>query len=447
MIETEESPTASLGGAFSRLNSQADAVIDSHDPSELSSVPSPDGLQSPLERTVVNRELLFFLNSCAILPRHKQTVLGGLWAILQPVVLMLTFTFFVGRFVPMKGMDNIPYPVFVFAGLIPWTLFAQGYSLSAVSLINQQNLLTKVYFPRLFVPVAASCVFLVDVALSLVIYGVVLGYYRYVPSPTIVVLPLLLVLTLIATLSLGVMLSWAHGLLSRLPARDPLPDANPHVCHPGDLSGQRASREVSLAILPQSHVRDCHCVSLGHTRHAVGFDDLVNCRLPVILVGDPSISGGPSVVLPTSLDLWFDHSDRAAAVSFCSGTYTLMSRPIITCENISKSYRLGMKKSNSLGTNFTFSRVRVGLNSICSAVVPQRPVARGAGTQLLVLALKDISFEVGRGEVIGIIGRNGAGKSTLLKILSRIVEPTTGIAHCAVAWRHCLKWVQGFIPN
>ena len=138
--------------------------------------------------------------------RYKQTVLGPAWAILQPLILMLIFTFVFGRVAQIrpKGFD---YPVFVFAGLIPWTLFSQGMSQSALSLINQQNLLTKVYFPRLFVPIAAACVFLVDLAISLVIYAVVLLYYRTVPSWTIIFLPPLVLLTLIATLAFGILIS------------------------------------------------------------------------------------------------------------------------------------------------------------------------------------------------------------------------------------------------
>ena len=93
--------------------------------------------------------------------RYKQTVLGPAWAILQPLILMLIFTFIFGKFAGIPSED-FPYPVFVFAGLIPWTLFAQGMAQSSLSLVNQQNLLTKVYFPRLFVPTAATCVFLVD---------------------------------------------------------------------------------------------------------------------------------------------------------------------------------------------------------------------------------------------------------------------------------------------
>jgi lipopolysaccharide transport system permease protein len=155
---------------------------------------------------IAHRDLLFYMVWRDMLVRYKQTVLGPAWAILQPLILMLIFTFVFGRVAQIrpKGFD---YPVFVFAGLIPWTLFSQGMAQSALSLINQQNLLTKVYFPRLFVPIAAACVFLVDLAISLVIYAVVLLYYRTVPSWTIIFLPPLVLLTLIATLAFGILIS------------------------------------------------------------------------------------------------------------------------------------------------------------------------------------------------------------------------------------------------
>jgi len=155
---------------------------------------------------IAHRDLLFYLVWRDIVVRYKQTVLGPAWAILQPLILMLIFTFVFGRVAQIRpaGLD---YPVFVFAGLIPWTLFSQGMPQSAMSLVNHQNLLTKVYFPRLFVPTAAACVFLVDLVISLVIYALVLLYYRTTPSWTIIFLPLLVLLTLIATLAFGILIS------------------------------------------------------------------------------------------------------------------------------------------------------------------------------------------------------------------------------------------------
>jgi lipopolysaccharide transport system permease protein len=153
-----------------------------------------------------HRELLAFLVWRDVSVRYKQTVLGPAWAILQPLIMLAIFTTVFGRF---AGFDTrpIPYPVFVFAGLIPWVLFSQGMPQSALSLVNQQQMLTKVYFPMLFVPIAAAAVFLVDLTISLGIYAVMMPYYRVTPSWGSLWLVLLVPLTLVATLGIGVTLA------------------------------------------------------------------------------------------------------------------------------------------------------------------------------------------------------------------------------------------------
>ncbi len=152
------------------------------------------------------RELLWFLLWRDVVVRYKQTILGGAWAVLQPLMTMLIFTFVFSRIAKLPS-EGFPYPVFVFAGLIPWTLFSQGMPQAATSLVSQQQLLTKVYFPRLFVPTAAATVYLVNLAISLVLYGFILLYYHVVPAWTAVFLPVLIFLTLISTLSLGYLFS------------------------------------------------------------------------------------------------------------------------------------------------------------------------------------------------------------------------------------------------
>jgi lipopolysaccharide transport system permease protein len=154
-----------------------------------------------------HRELLFFLIWRDISIRYKQTILGWAWAILQPLIMMMIFTLIFGRFAKIEPPHGIPYPVFVFAGLIPWTLFSQGLTHSALSLVNQQQLLTKVYFPRLFVPVAAACVFLVDLLISLALYAVILWWYGVTASWGSIWLVFLVPLTLVATLGYGVPLA------------------------------------------------------------------------------------------------------------------------------------------------------------------------------------------------------------------------------------------------
>ncbi len=152
------------------------------------------------------RELLWFLIWRDISVRYKQTVLGSAWAVVQPLMLMTIFTVIFGRFakIDSQGFD---YPVFVFAGLIPWTMFSQGFPQSALSLVNQHQLMTKAYFPWIYIPFAAAAVFLVNMIVSLLLYALILTYYGVVPSWTIVCLPLLMLLTLIATLSIGLFLS------------------------------------------------------------------------------------------------------------------------------------------------------------------------------------------------------------------------------------------------
>jgi lipopolysaccharide transport system permease protein len=189
-------------GGFSRDTRDGDPEYEH----ELVIRPRTGWIAIDWKEMIACRELLFFLIRRDILVRYKQTVLGGAWAILQPLLLMGIFTFFFGRYakIDCRGFD---YPVFVFAGLIPWSLFSQGMTQASLSLVNQQNLLTKVYFPRLFVPIAAASVFLVDLLLSLGIYAVVLIYYRVMPSWTIVFLPVLIVLTLMATLGFGILIA------------------------------------------------------------------------------------------------------------------------------------------------------------------------------------------------------------------------------------------------
>jgi lipopolysaccharide transport system permease protein len=148
------------------------------------------------------RELLYFLAWRDVKVRYKQTVLGVAWAVLQPLFTMVIFTLIFGRIAGISS-EGSPYPVFVFAALIPWTFFATGIGQAGTSLVSQQNLLSKIYFPRLFVPTAAVCANLVDLMITLGLYSCILLAYRIVPSWRVVYLPLLVGLTVILTLGLG----------------------------------------------------------------------------------------------------------------------------------------------------------------------------------------------------------------------------------------------------
>ncbi len=152
------------------------------------------------------RELLYFLIWRDIKVRYKQTALGALWAILQPLTAMVIFTIVFGHFAKIPS-DGVPYPIFSYCGLLPWTFFAYAIGQSADSLIGNANLISKVYFPRLIIPIAAALAGLLDLAIAfLVLLGMML-FYGIAPTAAIVTLPLFLVLALAAALAMGIWLS------------------------------------------------------------------------------------------------------------------------------------------------------------------------------------------------------------------------------------------------
>ena len=152
------------------------------------------------------RELLYFLTWRDIKVRYKQTVLGAAWAIIQPFLTMIVFSLFFGRLAKMPS-DGIPYPIFSYAALVPWTFFANGLSQSSSSLVASANLIKKVYFPRLVVPISAVISGGVDFALAFVVLLGMMLFYGIVPTAAVVWLPLLLLLALVTSLGVGLWLT------------------------------------------------------------------------------------------------------------------------------------------------------------------------------------------------------------------------------------------------
>ena len=152
------------------------------------------------------RELLYFLTWRDIKVRYKQTALGAAWAILQPVMAMVIFSLFFGRLAKMPS-DGIPYSLFAYSGLVPWMFFATGLGQSSNSLVGSANLITKVYFPRLVIPIATVLAGLVDLLLAGVILAGMMVYYHVRLTPHILLLPVFVVLALVASLATGLWLS------------------------------------------------------------------------------------------------------------------------------------------------------------------------------------------------------------------------------------------------
>jgi lipopolysaccharide transport system permease protein len=152
------------------------------------------------------RELLYFLAWRDIKVRYKQTALGVAWAVIQPFFTMVIFSIFFGKLGRIPS-DGIPYPIFSFAALVPWTFFAHGLSQSSNSLVSGAQLIKKVYFPRLIVPVAAVLSGVVDFILAFIVLLGMMLYYGLAPTANVVWLPVFLLLALITSLGAGLWLS------------------------------------------------------------------------------------------------------------------------------------------------------------------------------------------------------------------------------------------------
>jgi lipopolysaccharide transport system permease protein len=152
------------------------------------------------------RELLYFLTWRDIKVRYKQTVLGAAWAIIQPFFTMVVFSLFFGKLAKVPS-DDIPYPIFSYTALVPWTFFANGLSNSSTSLVGSANLIKKVYFPRLVVPISSVISGAVDFCLAFIVLLGMMLYFGIVPTWNVVWLPLLLLLGLVTALGVGLWLT------------------------------------------------------------------------------------------------------------------------------------------------------------------------------------------------------------------------------------------------
>ena len=152
------------------------------------------------------RELLYFLIWRDVKVRYKQTALGVAWAIIQPVFTMIVFSLFFGRLGKIPS-DGIPYPIFAYAALVPWTFFSHGLTQASNSLVGSANLIKKVYFPRLSVPIAAVASGVIDFLIAFVVLLGMMLYYGIQPTINVVWVPLLILLTLITSLGISLWLS------------------------------------------------------------------------------------------------------------------------------------------------------------------------------------------------------------------------------------------------
>lgn len=152
------------------------------------------------------RELFYFLAWRDILVRYKQTVIGIAWSVVRPLLTMAVFTIVFGRIAKLPS-DGVPYPIMVYAALLPWQLFANSLSDSSNSLVSNTNLITKVYFPRLVMPASSLLTSLIDFAISSCILVLLMVWYKFVPDWRIIAIPIFLCLALITSFGFGLWLA------------------------------------------------------------------------------------------------------------------------------------------------------------------------------------------------------------------------------------------------
>jgi lipopolysaccharide transport system permease protein len=152
------------------------------------------------------RDLFYILTLRDIKVRYKQTLLGAAWAIIQPLFTMIIFSLFFGRLAGMPS-DGVPYPLFAFAGLLPWTFFSNAVTNSGNSLVGSANLITKVYFPRMIIPMAAVASGLLDFVIAFGMLVVLMVWYGVVPSVNILLVPVLVVMTSLLAIGCGMWMS------------------------------------------------------------------------------------------------------------------------------------------------------------------------------------------------------------------------------------------------
>lgn len=154
------------------------------------------------------RELLFFLVWRDVLTRYKQTAIGAAWVVVQPLINMILFTLIFSRLAKIPS-DGIPYPVFAFTALLPWSYFSQALAKTSGSVVSSANMVSKIYFPRLLIPIAASIAPVVDLVFSFVVLLILMACYNIVPTWGLLALPFFLCLAILTALAVGL---WASAL-------------------------------------------------------------------------------------------------------------------------------------------------------------------------------------------------------------------------------------------
>ena len=337
---------------------------------------------------------------------------------------MVVFTVILGKLLGLTSGSDVPYALFVFTGLLPWNLFSGTLGRAGTSLVGNANLLTKVYFPRLVIPISVVLGGLVDFAIAFAVMLGLMAYYGYPPTWAMLWLPALTLLCVLTTLSVAVWLSALNVMY-----RD-VQYIIPFLIQVWFF--------VSPVVYPVTKV------PTGIWRHHLRVEP-VDGRHPRVPMGDPG--GAP----PSKL--------LAVAVIHCPGA--VRQRPVLlqACgarlrgcgvgdertghqtKGLGKRYLIGMAETETPPCAIS-SRDRPQPHYAASSIGGPRPAARARDW-----ALRGLDLEVQEGETLGVVGRNGAGKSTLLKLLSSVTDPTEGSIDLSGSVGSLLEVGTGFHPE
>jgi hypothetical protein len=240
------------------------------------------------------RELLYFLVWRDIKVRYKQTALGASWAVIQPFFTMVVFSLFFGQAGGVPS-DGVPYPIFSFAALVPWTFFAHGLTQSAGSLVASQNLIKKVYFPRLAIPIATVLAGVVDFVIAFTVLIGMMAFYGIVPGAQVVWLPALLLLALVTALGVGLWFAALNVQYRDVAYVVPVHRTALALRDPGRLSEQHAPRALAHRLRAEPDGRRGGGVPMDAARHRGG--PRVRCSPSQPWPPSPSSSAG-SPLLP-----------------------------------------------------------------------------------------------------------------------------------------------------